>query len=135
MRRAAPTIILLSFSSFPLIKSSLLPLTDIPYFAMSLLCVASLEILRRKGGGAKVAVTGAALAFMVAAIFVRRVGVALIPPTLFELIPTADQRQPLQSYLLANQMRLVLFVSGAALAAFVGAIILWRVIYLPDFHF
>src|SRR5437773_11824110 len=50
MRRAAPTIILLSFSSFPLIKSSLLALTDTPYFARSLLCVASLEILRRKGG-------------------------------------------------------------------------------------
>jgi hypothetical protein len=42
--RVAAGIVLISFSSFVLIKHSVIPLTDIPYLAISLTCCALLEI-------------------------------------------------------------------------------------------
>jgi hypothetical protein len=135
LRSIAPAIILISFSSFVLIKHSVLPLTDIPYMAISLLGVALLEILPRQRGRMKAGVFLMALCCVIGAILVRRVGIALVPAVLYAIRPSKRQMSSLKAFLLADKLRLF-GVGGVLLGIIAGAALVFRrLLYLPDFHF
>jgi hypothetical protein len=82
---ARSAIILISFSNFVLFKHSVLPLTDLPYMAVSLVAIALLEMLARQNGWRKTGTFSFALLCVVGGILTRRVGVALIPAILYAL--------------------------------------------------
>ena len=71
---------ILAFSNFVLLKHALLPLTDVPYLAASLLALAVLERAQDDPNRLRrVIVFVVAAGLVMAAIIVRRVGVALAP--------------------------------------------------------
>lgn len=82
------TVVLLICSFFLLswvvVKHFTIPLTDVPYFGCSM-CSLALMSQATKANGSKRFVTLAVLAciLVVAALFIRRVGVALLPPLVF----------------------------------------------------
>jgi hypothetical protein len=122
-------VILISFSSFALLKHSVLPLTDIPYMTVSLGCLALLEVLPRQRGGAKAGDFAAAVLLLAISVLVRRVGMALFPAVLFAARPSREQIGRVDKGKLAG-----IFCGGAAIVV-VAAIALRKSFYLPDFHF
>jgi hypothetical protein len=72
----------LTMISWVMVKHAPLPLTDVPYFALSMMSLLALEVSRRRiiDGGKIVAVVSLSLGLIFAAIAVRRIGIALLPP-------------------------------------------------------
>jgi len=78
---------LLGFSSFVLMKHVGIPLTDIPFMAASLGCVAVLESGRRGGMRRRISCFVVALILLVIAVLIRRIGIALIPACIYLFRP------------------------------------------------
>ena len=128
-------IILVSFSSFVLIKHSVIPLTDIPYLTTSLMCCAMLEIYPKKRSGQKMLVLLLAIICLAGSIFARRVGVALIPAVLYAIWLDARQSGLLKTRRFGATARIIIGAGAAAVIAGAAAIALRHLLYLPDFHF
>jgi len=122
VRKGAPVAtvdlaLLLSMGSWVLVKHAPLPLSDLPYMAVSLLALLLLERWAAGGWMAR----AAAVAMIAAAVSVRYVGLALFPALLWEL------GRPLSSPARRGWL-------AASLVLGIGAILLGqsRVAYLQD---
>jgi hypothetical protein len=133
IQRAA--IVLISFSNYVLIKHSVIPLTDVPYFAVSLLCCAMLELFRERQGGEKTAAFLLSIFFAAASILTRRVGVTFIPAVLYALWPGANPRASFRHWLGADKPRALSIVALLLAIVTVAAILSRRLFYVPDWRF
>jgi hypothetical protein len=127
-------IVLISFSSFVLIKHSLVPLTDIPFLATSMLCCASLEIYPRKHSGEKIGVLSLAILLLAGSVLIRRVGVALIPALVYAVWVDARQNRFLKMPPVGSAGRRLILPGVAVMALFAGLVVLRHLLYVPDFH-
>ena len=93
--------------SYVVIKHTAMPLTDIPFFGLSMTCLASLAYAERQGLGRRfyAAVFIAGL-FSLGALSMRRVGVALLPAFLW----SAFSQKALRSFLRIKSFRTLLAV-------------------------
>ena len=123
-------VLIVSFSSFVLFKHSVLPLTDIPYMAISLACLAVLEVSRQQAGIRWAGMFAASLALVAASIAARRVGIALIPAALYAV--GSPQRSIALLYSRGSRAR-AWWVIGASLLI-VAAFFASRLAYIPDFY-
>jgi hypothetical protein len=77
----------LSLLSYVVIKHSTIPLTDVPFFAISMGCIAVMSSARRVDSNLRFAVLASASGLLaVAAMAVRTIGVALFPPLIFMIV-------------------------------------------------
>ena len=85
----AVALMICSFSllSYVVVKHSTIPLTDVPFFCFSMCCIAVMSQTTNMDSTRRfVILGGAAWLLAVAAITVRRVGVALVPPLVFVIV-------------------------------------------------
>ncbi len=101
-------------ASWIMVKHASLPLTDVPYFGVSMLCVAALERAWR-GDRARVAWLVVGVALALAAVLTRTIGIALIPAVMLAGIgqPRAGK------WLCAARARPMLLIVACALAVLV----------------
>jgi hypothetical protein len=102
--------------SFVVIKHLTLPLTDVPFFACSMCCLAVMNQTTKSDSHwwfVSLAVTAWLLAL--AAIAVRRIGVALVPPLIFMIVCSPQFKSLLKSSFLWITLAIILVI------VFVGA--------------
>jgi hypothetical protein len=134
----ALVIVLIAFSNFTLFKHSVIPLTDIPYLAVSLIALAFMEAAVAHRSQRPVFFLAVALAAMIASIYTRRVGIALIPACILAAakvlhISTTSRETRTRCRL---HPVLLLSVMGAAAAGLTLILLLFpRLVFIPDFHF
>lgn len=80
-------IICMTLLSFVFIKHITIPLSDPPYFGISLLCLWMASSIRDHEGAPRFFLLAGTVIAATAAIAVRTVGIALIPPVLFAIFP------------------------------------------------
>jgi hypothetical protein len=105
-----------------------IPLSDIPYMAASLGCVAIVESVDKAGRRGRIGLVIVALIFLVTAIFFRRIGVALIPASLYLARPFFPRARFLKRTTILPLLFLLLAIG--LLLIFLGR----YVFYLPDFR-
>ncbi len=129
-RSRAALVLIVSFSSFVLWKHSVLPLTDIPYMALSLLCVAILEASRQQKGARWAGMMAASLVLLAASILTRRVGIALIPAALYAVGPP----QGLRAWVYFRGRRAIAWWAIGLSLFIVAVFFAARLAYIPDFY-
>ena len=129
----ATVLMICSFSllSYVAVKHSTIPLTDIPFFCCSMCCIAAMSRIATVDSNWRfVTLAGAAWFLAIAAISVRRAGVALLPPLAFAII-----RSPQFGALLKQlSLRTKLIVATSSLLMCIGTIyVVLRTSSLSDF--
>ena len=90
-RAAVLTICSFSLLSYVAVKHSTIPLTDVPFFCCSMCCIAAMSRIATADSNWRfVFLAGAAWFLAMAAISVRRAGVALVPPLAFAIIRSSQ---------------------------------------------
>jgi hypothetical protein len=128
-RSLTAIVLAVSFSSFVLFKHSVLPLTDIPYMALSLACVAILEVLRQATGMRRVGMIAVVIMLVAASIAARRVGIALLPAALFAVGPSQRSMAAFTS----NKKRAMGWCLTGLLLCVFAAVFGTRLFYIPDY--
>ena len=112
------TIVLLICSfillSFVVVKHITIPLTDVPFFGCSISCLAVLN-LATKANGRRCFIVLAVLAciLVIAALFIRRAGVALLPPFIFMIVSSSQLKSTLKS--MSGRAKLVIITICAVM--------------------
>jgi hypothetical protein len=134
-RKAAPIIMLVSFSNFVLVKHEVIPLTDIPFMAASLACLALLESLPSQRDRKWLMYVTLSLVALAAAMLIRRVGIALVPALAYAVWPNKAQRASIKSFLATRQIRLIATAGVCVVATGALALALRKALYLRDWKF
>jgi hypothetical protein len=115
-------VCILSLMSFVLIKYSAIPLTDMLFFCVSVLALASMDRLAA-GQFSWRRMTGS-VALVIAAVYIRRIGVALIPALLHMLVLQSGVR--LFVARLSRRAKATILLVGTIVAiSIAGAAIVW----------
>jgi hypothetical protein len=129
----AAVLMICSFSllSYVTVKHSTIPLTDVPFFCCSMCCVAAMSRIATADSNWRfVILAGAAWFLAMAAISVRRAGVALVPPLAFAIIRSSQFGTLLKQL----SLRTKLIVAASSLLMCIGTIyIVLRTSSLSDF--
>jgi hypothetical protein len=118
------SIVILSLLSFVFVKHLPLPMTDIPFFGIAMCCVAvTTHASRLKPAGTQF-LQWIFLSWFLAltAIFLRRIGVALVPMLIWTLLSRAEVRARFRGIAAPTQIGVV-FISLAAGTALVWGIL------------
>jgi len=129
------TVILVAFSSYVLIKHSVLPLTDIPYLAVSMAALALLETIPEHGAARRLALLALAFALVAAAMLIRRIGVALVPAAIYAAFPAEWRQRLLNAFTLAELKRRWPVVVGVVIILAILVAAHRLIFYLPDLSF
>ena len=114
----AVVLIICSFFllSYVVVKHFTIPLTDVPFFCLSMSCIADTSQTTNVHSNWRFAVlTGTAWLLAVASITVRSIGLALLPPLVFALLSSPQFKLILERLSLRTKMIIVV------IAVFVGA--------------
>ena len=129
----AAVLMICSFSllSYVAVKHSTIPLTDVPFFCCSMCCIAAMSRIATADSNWRfVTLAGAAWFLAMAAISVRRVGLALVPPLVFAIMRSSQFGVLLKQLSLRSK----LIVVASSLPMFIGTIyIVLRTSSLSDF--
>jgi hypothetical protein len=127
-------LLIIAFGSFILVKHVGIPMSDFHYMAPSLGAVAMLESAQRSVNKEKWIRFAIAVMLVIAAILVRRIGIALIPACLFIWWPSRRQIGNLRRNARPSNRAGIAFFT--ALVAVAACVVLFRsyVLYLPDFR-
>jgi hypothetical protein len=87
--RAALMVLLMTMLSFVFIKHITIPLSDPPYFGLSMLCLLAGTLAIDRKGASRYGFFLAEAALAIAAISIRTVGISLIPSVLYSILPTS----------------------------------------------
>ncbi len=102
--------------SYVVVKHFTIPLTDVPFFCISMSCIAVTSQTTNMDSNWRFAIlTGTAWLLAVTAITVRSIGVALLPPLVFTLVSSPPFKLLLERLSLRTKMVVVM------IAVFVGA--------------
>ncbi len=85
--RSALVICCMALLSFAFIKHITLPVSDPTYFGLSFLTLLSASLVAREKGVRQIAFFGGALALAILSINTRAVGITLMPPILYAVLP------------------------------------------------
>jgi hypothetical protein len=137
MRRIFDTIFpvlnvcLVSLLSFVFIKYSAIPLTEAGFFGLAMCCLAAMESISRVNLGRKFWLhTTASWVLLLAALAVRRVGIALIPALLWSLVSHAELRQCIRR--LSNRTKIATFSGIAGACALTAWIVMDNLSVIRD---
>jgi len=134
-RLVAMAVLGTAFGNFVFFKHSVIPLTDIPYMAESLLCVALLELSEQNCRiSARLLMIFGVLVCMVCAISTRRIGIALIPAVFYSIRPSKQLIFYIKSWFLSSKPRIVACAVGLALLVIAPTHLGSWLFYLPDFN-
>jgi hypothetical protein len=87
------TLCSLSLLSYVVIKHFAIPLTDVPFFCFAMCCLAIMSHAKKMSSNRGfVILTVAAWLFALAAITLRRIGIALVPPLIFMIVCSSQLR-------------------------------------------
>jgi len=129
-RTVAIMICCLFLLSYVVVKHSTMPLTEGPFFMCSMSCLLFMSKAADVASNRYfVVLVGAALLSAAAAITIRRIGIAFVPPLAITLL-RSRQFQSLWKRLASRSKAVVLMVSGVVAVAAVGAFVFtsnWRV--------
>ena len=129
----AAVLMICSFSllSYVAVKHSTIPLTDVPFFCCSMCCIAAMSRIATADSNWRfVILAGAAWFLAMAAISVRRVGVALVPPLAFAIIRSSQFGALLKQL----SLRAKLIAAASSLLMCIGTIyVVLRTSSLSDF--
>lgn len=96
-KAAALLICSLFLLSFVVVKHSTIPLTDVPFFCFSMCCLSVMSRTTRMDWNWRFVIfVGGAWLLALAAITVRRVGVALVPPLVFVIVNSPNCKSLLE---------------------------------------
>ena len=114
-------VCLVSSLSFVFIKYSAIPLTEAGFFGLAMCCLAVMESISRVNLGREFWLRmTASWIFLLAALAVRRVGIALIPALLWSLVSHAELRQWIRRLSNRTKIAIVPVIVGAcALTAWI----------------
>ena len=91
--------------SYVVVKHFPIPLTDVPFFCCSMCCLSVMSQTTNMDSNWRfVILTGAAWLLAVAAITVRRVGVALVPPLIFVIVCSSQFKSLLKHFSLHTKL-------------------------------
>jgi hypothetical protein len=109
--------------SYLVVKHFTIPLSDVPFFGLSMCCLATMSHARNTDSSARFVIFAvAAWLSAVAAITLRRVGVALIPPLVFMIVRSSQFKLMLKRLSLsAKLIVVVLFVFASVGTLYVVA--------------
>ena len=118
--------------SFVVVKHSTLPLTDVPYFGCSMGCLAIMSrAMKMDWNWRFLQLVVAAWLLAIAAVAIRRVGIALVPPLIFMIVFSPRFKVLLARFSRRAKLSFVAVVGLIGIAT--GAVIA-RTSTLSDFH-
>lgn len=126
-------LLLVGFVNFPLIKHAMIPLTDIPYFAVSMAGCAVLEVLPERRPGSRAGILAAGVLLTGAALLTRRNGFVLAVSMLYAVWLMLRGPAPPGSARPFRGTLLACFAGILAVGAILGAALWKRILYVPDF--